>query len=62
MRSHDEEMTMMTPPLSDLSERISPEDIALVGYLLDEILTMVNCRTYAFNITSDTLTDRGEIQ
>ncbi len=53
---------MMTPPLSDLSERISPEDIALVGYLLDEILTMVNCRTYAFNITSDKFLNQGEIQ
>jgi len=47
----------MTPRLSDLTERISPEDIALAGYLLDEILTMVNCRTYAFYITSDMLTD-----
>ncbi len=52
----------MTPRLSDKSERISPEDIALCGYLLDEILELTNCRTYAFNITSDTLTDRGEIQ
>jgi len=49
---------MMTPPLSDLTERISPEDLALIGYLLDEILSIVNCRTYDFNIASDMLTDR----
>jgi len=53
---------MMTPRLSDTKERISPEDLALTGYLLDEILSIVNCRTYAFNITSDTLPDREETQ
>ena len=53
---------MMTPRLSDKSERISPEDIALSAYLLDEILMIVNCRTYAFHITSDSVPQWEETQ
>jgi len=53
---------MMTPKLSDSKERISLEDIALSGYLLDELLAITNCRTYDFFIASDTLTDSEETQ
>ncbi len=51
---------MMTPRLSDKQERISLEDIALSGYLLDELLAITNCRTYDLFIASDTLTDSEE--
>ncbi len=51
----------MTPPLSDKSERISPEDIALADFYFN-IIRMTGWRTYAFNITSDTLPDREETQ
>ncbi len=52
---------MMTPRLSDPRERISPEDIALAFKLLEEY-QQYECRTYAFNITSDMLTDSEETQ
>ncbi len=53
---------MMTPRLSDPKERISLEDIALSGLLLDEILSTLCLRTYDLFITSDTLTDSEETQ
>ena len=53
---------MMTPKLSDKIERISLEDLATVRYHLDEILMIINCRTYGFNIASDMLTDSEETQ
>jgi len=52
----------MTPRLSDKQERISLEDIALSGLLLDEILEFANCRTYDLFITSDMVTDSEETQ
>ncbi len=50
----------MTPKLSDLKERISPEDVALARelYLIMERLT--KWRTYAFNITSDSVAQSEE--
>jgi len=44
----------MTNKRSDIRERISPEDMALAKRALDWYMIMFNCRTYAFNITSDT--------
>ncbi len=52
----------MTPRLSDIGERISPEDVALAHYLLDEILEITRCRTYTFDITSDSVPQREETQ
>ncbi len=52
---------MMTPKLTDTRERISPEDIALAFKLLEEY-QQYECRTYAFNITSDIVTQREETQ
>ncbi len=59
MRSHNEEIILMTPPLSDVTERISLEDLAMLSILMDEILRIVDCRTYDFNITSDTQLRKG---
>ena len=53
---------MMTPRLADCSERISLEDIALSGLLLDEILSTLSLRTYDLFITSDMVTDSEETQ
>ena len=46
----------MTPRLSAIEERISPEDIALASWI-HEKLVLSGWRTYEFHITSDTLTD-----
>ncbi len=52
----------MTPKLSDTKERISPQDVALARelYLIMERLT--KWRTYAFNITSDSVAQSGKFQ
>ena len=52
----------MTHKISCNCERISPEDIALSAYLMDEIMELVNCRTYELFIASDTHTDSEETQ
>ncbi len=50
----------MTLKINNSQERISLEDLALAHYLVDEILEELNCKTYEFYITSDTLTDSEE--
>ncbi len=60
MRTHDEEMTGLTHKMDCECERISLEDIALTGYLLDELLAITGCRTYDLFIASDMLTDSEE--
>ena len=50
----------MTAKLSDTRERISLEDLAVTGLLLEEILEICNCRTYDLFITSDSDTHREE--
>ncbi len=50
----------MTHRIDCECERISPEDIALSAYLMDEILELVNCRTYELYIASDTDTHSEE--
>jgi len=52
----------MTLKIGNKQERISPEDIALTHFLINGEYLMSICRTYAFNITSDTLPDREETQ
>jgi len=49
----------MTNRISDLTERISPEDIALAQDVW-KILERAGWRTYEFHIASDTLTDSEE--
>ncbi len=49
----------MTLRMSDVRERISPEDLALANDIWI-ILERAGWRTYDFNITSDTLTDSEE--
>ncbi len=44
----------MTNKLSDTRERISPADIALADKYYKFIIKSDGCRTYAFDITSDT--------
>ncbi len=51
----------MTPKLSDATERISLEDMA-TAINMWTLLERAGWRTYEFNITSDTLTDREETQ
>ena len=62
MCTYYEEMTGLTHRLDCECELISPEDIALSAYLLDEILELVERGTYELFIASDMLTDSGEIQ
>ena len=50
----------MTHPLSCECERISPEDVAEIGFLLDKILSIVESRTYDLHITSDNVPQREE--
>ncbi len=52
----------MTPKLSDIAERISPEDLAWTMDMINALSRLGYWRTYAFNITSDTLTDSEETQ
>jgi len=52
----------MTPKLSAKSERISLGDISLAQRALDTYWRIPRRRTYAFNITSDMLTDSEETQ
>ena len=50
----------MTLRLNNPQERISPEDIAVTKACIDLLTKLGYWRTYAFNITSDTLPDRME--
>ncbi len=45
----------MTHPLSCSCERISPEDVAVVQRVIEILLRNSDCRTYDFNITSDSV-------
>ncbi len=38
-----------------MMEGISPEDLILLEEILDEMDRLGNCRTYDFNITSDSV-------
>ncbi len=60
MRAHDEEM--MTLKIGNPEERISLQDIAMAQSALEIYQRINRRRTYAFNITSDTLPDREETQ
>ncbi len=51
----------MTPKLSDKTELISPEDLAIASDIWT-LLERAGWWTYEFNIASDTLTDREETQ
>ncbi len=57
MRAHDEEM--MTHKRSCTCEVISLEDLALAHWLFDSYSRIIDCRTYDFNITSDTRLRKG---
>ena len=58
MRTHSEEM--MTLRIGNPQERISPEDIAVTKSCIDLLTKLGYWRTYAFNITSDSVPEREE--
>ena len=51
----------MTLKIGNMEERISPEDMARAWDAIELINRNGGCRTYAFNITSDT-SHRGRKQ
>ena len=51
---------MMSPKFDDAMEMISPEDIEQLIDELQELLIRTECRTYDFNITSDSVPQREE--
>ncbi len=50
----------MTPPLSDTKERISLQDLMLAERIICGSNWIGKLSTYAFDITSDTVTDSEE--